>query len=384
MEGMGLMSPSSPEELVSSIIRSYGQLQTSRYTAIASITLLVYDWLIALDKEVKFIWGRRWTFARIVYHLNRVLPLLLFSVILMPNILFAPSYYTATMSAPKFLIMKSQKIMLQQVQTNNSILQLWCSSAISAVVHNFDYSVLGAIWPTAGLGLDGSCGEANFNYHPEWLTKTGQALDSRSFPDGRARPGSDHTSYWKYLLLGQSPPGVLEGCFVVLPSNIWLAYLSGVLYESLVFGLLVWRIWRLSSGVGLTPLMKQLLKHGASFFAVNFGLMLLSCVGSGYSETIILVNVSGILTALSSIMCSRIFFSMHQFACLGGVQVNACLPATEFSGSSASDRLNIAMESLGNDGSHTRISLGVPNNKCSDINSPTRTSWTRLPHKVPV
>ncbi|KAF8673623.1 hypothetical protein RHS04_07602 [Rhizoctonia solani] len=360
MEGMGLMSPSSPEELVSLIIRSYGQLQTSRYTAIASITLLVYDWLIALDKEVKFIWGRRWTFARIVYHLNRVLPLLLFSVILMPNILFAPSYYTATMSAPKFLIMKSQKIMLQQVQTNNSILQLWCSSAISAVVHNFDYSVLGAIWPTVRLLI------------PALFLTVGHALAQTTLHIG-------NTFYSANPL-----PGVLEGCFVVLPSNIWLAYLSGVLYESLVFGLLVWRIWRLSSGVGLTPLMKQLLKHGASFFAVNFGLMLLSCVGSGYSETIILVNVSGILTALSSIMCSRIFFSMHQFACLGGVQVNACLPATEFSGSSASDRLNIAMESLGNDGSHTRISLGVPNNKCSDINSPTRTSWTRLPHKVPV
>ncbi|CAE6448699.1 unnamed protein product, partial [Rhizoctonia solani] len=357
MEGMGLMSPSSPEELVSSIIRSYGQLQTSRYTAIASITLLVYDWLIALDKEVKFIWGRRWTFARIVYHLNRVLPLLLFSVILMPNILFAPSYYTATMSAPKFLIMKSQKIMLQQVQTNNSILQLWCSSAISAVVQygylfvfrsNSTYTFITQQLRLFGVGRYMANGRPGFRWVlwlliPALFLTVGHALAQTTLHIG-------NTFYSANPL-----PGVLEGCFVVLPSNIWLAYLSGVLYESLVFGLLVWRIWRLSSGVGLTPLMKQLLKHGASFFAVNFGLMLLSCVGSGYSETIILVNVSGILTALSSIMCSRIFFSMHQFACLGGVQVNACLPATEFSGSSASDRLNIAMESLGNDGSHTRI-----------------------------
>ncbi|KAF8749781.1 hypothetical protein RHS01_09817 [Rhizoctonia solani] len=356
MEGMGLMSPSSPEELVSSIIRSYGQLQTSRYTAIASITLLVYDWLIALDKEVKFIWGRRWTFARIVYHLNRVLPLLLFSVILMPNILFAPSYYTATMSAPKFLIMKSQKIMLQQVQTNNSILQLWCSSAISAVVQygylfvfrsNSTYTFITQQLRLFGVGRYMANGRPGFRWVrlliPALFLTVGHALAQTTLHIGNTFYSANPLrEFWK-----------------VVSSYYQVTY--------------VWRIWRLSSGVGLTPLMKQLLKHGASFFAVNFGLMLLSCVGSGYSETIILVNVSGILTALSSIMCSRIFFSMHQFACLGGVQVNACLPATEFSGSSASDRLNIAMESLGNDGSHTRISLGS-----QIINVPTSTRQLEL------
>ncbi|KDN35189.1 hypothetical protein RSAG8_11798, partial [Rhizoctonia solani AG-8 WAC10335] len=42
--------------------------------------------------------------------------------------------------------------------------------------------------------------------------------------------------------------------------------------------------------------------------------MLFSCVGSAYPSTIIMANGSGLLTALSSIMCSRIFFSMHEFA----------------------------------------------------------------------
>ncbi|CAE6334853.1 unnamed protein product [Rhizoctonia solani] len=238
MEDVGSIHSSS-RELVDSIIASYGQLQTSRHMAIAALTLLVFDWLVTLDKEIEFIWGRRWSFARVVYHLNRVLPLLLFSVILIPNILFAPSYYTAT---------------------------LWCGGTVGHLVCLRDQPQLRwVLWLLI----------------PALFLTVGHALAQVTMNIGK-------TSY-----LANPLPGVLEGCFVILPSNIWLAYLSGVLYETLVFGLLVWRIWRLSSGFGLTPLMKQLLKHGASFFAVNFGLMLISCVGSGYSETIIIVNVSG-------------------------------------------------------------------------------------------
>ncbi|CAE6357443.1 unnamed protein product [Rhizoctonia solani] len=174
----------------------------------------------------------------------------------------------------------------------------------------------------------------------------------------------------KTVYLSNPLPGVLEGCLVILPTNIWLAYLSGVLYESLVFGLLVWRIYRLSNGVGLTPLLMQLLKHGASFFAVNFGLMLISCVGSGYSKTIIVVNVSGVLTALSSIMCSRIFFSMYQFANLerGIHHISACPPPASPTEAANSGQSSFAMETVkhGKSSMNLRVSLAVPTQKYPD------------------
>lgn len=70
--------------------------------------------------------------------------------------------------------------------------------------------------------------------------------------------------------------------------------LCGILNESLIFGLLLGRIIYLSRGLGLTPLMKQLLKNGAVFFSLNLGLMLLACIGSAYPSTIVVANSSGV------------------------------------------------------------------------------------------
>lgn len=44
---------------------------------VASLTLVLYDWLISLDLECAFIWGRKWTWGRLIYHLNRVWPVVL-------------------------------------------------------------------------------------------------------------------------------------------------------------------------------------------------------------------------------------------------------------------------------------------------------------------
>ncbi|CAE6527058.1 unnamed protein product [Rhizoctonia solani] len=247
MTTAGLISASTIE-FADSLIRIFGQLQTSRYLAIGSLTLLVYDWLSTLDQEIEFIWRKRWSFARVIYHLNRVLPVLLFSVVLIPNILFAPSYYTATNRSIYGVVA------LLAILCATSIIRCWAT-----------YGQRWVLWLLI----------------PALFLTVGHALAQVTLNIGKTR------------YLANPLPGVLEGCFVILPSDIWLAYLSGVLYESLVFGLLVWRIWCLSSGVGLTPLLRQLLKHGASFFAVNFGLMLVSCVGSGYPGTIIIVNTSG-------------------------------------------------------------------------------------------
>ncbi|KAJ1306297.1 hypothetical protein OPQ81_010997 [Rhizoctonia solani] len=313
METTGFIPASSSAQLVDSIAEIHDQLLTARYMAIAGFTLLVYDWLTTLDKEIKFIWRKKWTFARVVYHLNRLLPLLLFGVVLIPNILFAPSHYTAT---------------------------LWRGSIISHLVR----LLIPALFLTVGHAL------AQVTLH-----------------------------IGKSLYLANPFPGILEGCLVLLPSGIWLAYLSGVVYESLVFGLLVWRIWRLSSGVGLTPLVTQLLKHGASFFAVNFGLMLISCVGSGYSRTIIIVNVSGVLTALSSVMCSRIFFSMYEFSNPIRGQISVGPIATGPSEISACGQFGFAMETLRdqNPPMASRISFAVPTSKNPNSNSLTEKACPR-------
>ncbi|CAE6416735.1 unnamed protein product [Rhizoctonia solani] len=388
MATAGLVPSSSTQEIVQSIVGIHDQLQTSRLLAISAVTLLVYDWVSTLDKEVKYIWGRKWSFARVIYHLNRILPLLLLCgilipstyfviasnwkwsfarviyhlnrilpllllcAILIPNILFAPSYYTTTMSV---------------VQTNNFILWIWRCRVVGRLVCYIDYSLLGIIWSDMGPMLK--------LLIPALVLTVGHALAQVTLSIGSTR------------YMANPLPGVLEGCLAKLPRNIWLAYLSGVLYESLVFGLLVWRIWRLSTGIGWTPLLKQLLKHGASFFAVNFGLMLISCIGSGFPETINIVNTSGVLTALSSIMCSRIFFSLYQFANLEkGISMNP--QAVGPTGSSGSVDSSFAMNNLNCSNSpispRGRVSFAIPAQKYPGSTLLAEKPWARVSDKIPV
>ncbi|KLO05494.1 hypothetical protein SCHPADRAFT_724738 [Schizopora paradoxa] len=49
-------------------------LQIFHYTLVASVALLVYDYLLTLREEVRFMWLRRMTFGKILFFLNRYLP----------------------------------------------------------------------------------------------------------------------------------------------------------------------------------------------------------------------------------------------------------------------------------------------------------------------
>ncbi|CAE6440356.1 unnamed protein product [Rhizoctonia solani] len=344
MATAGLVPSSSTQEIVQSIVGIHDQLQTSRLLAISAVTLLVYDWVSTLDKEVKYIWGRKWSFARVIYHLNRILPLLLLCGILIPNILFAPSYYTTTL----LVDLSAGFLTYPFTPKATSIIRCWAL-----------YGQTWVLWLLI----------------PALVLTVGHALAQVTLSIGSTR------------YMANPLPGVLEGCLAKLPRNIWLAYLSGVLYESLVFGLLVWRIWRLSTGIGWTPLLKQLLKHGASFFAVNFGLMLISCIGSGFPETINIVNTSGVLTALSSIMCSRIFFSLYQFANLEkGISMNP--EAVGPTGSSGSVDSSFAMNNLNCSNSpispRGRVSFATPAQKYPGSTLLAEKPWARMSDKIPV
>ncbi|KAH7335047.1 hypothetical protein B0J17DRAFT_770553 [Rhizoctonia solani] len=318
----------------------HAQAETARCLAISGIVLLIYDWLTTLDKEIEYTWSRRWTLARVVYHLNRVLPILLIGVVLIPNVLFAPAHFTPSTS----------------VQEVDLVIQLWCHSIVGYHWHHFNHSLLGVVRSKMGsmvrrffLALVRVC-----KLSPPRLLIPGLAV-TVGHSMLQVTINIERTT-----ALANPFPQFLQGCIVSIPNDMWLAYFSGVLYELVIFCLIVWRIWYLDNGLGLTPLMKQLLKHGASFFAVNLALMLFSCVGSAYPSTIIMANGSGLLTALSSIMCSRIFFSMHEFARENRVRISFSRPLTPGIRGSAiiSGQFAIPMETL-SDGSRSPSGLQV-------------------------
>ncbi|KAG1865854.1 hypothetical protein DFJ58DRAFT_770542 [Suillus subalutaceus] len=48
--------------------------QTVAYTAVASIAVLLFDFIITFDSEVRWTWGREWGITRIIFIVSRYLP----------------------------------------------------------------------------------------------------------------------------------------------------------------------------------------------------------------------------------------------------------------------------------------------------------------------
>ncbi|KAH7334998.1 hypothetical protein B0J17DRAFT_708540 [Rhizoctonia solani] len=282
-------SVSQYKPLLDFVVATHGQVMFARYLAVSGIALLVYDWLTNLDKEIEYAWSRKWTLARVVYHLNRVLSILFIGAVLIPNILFAPAHFAPLRCKNVVLSYGYGVIAMVTIVCITSIIRCW--------------ALYGQRWVLCVLapGLAMTAAHSTFR-----LTRIIR----------------------KATIMPNTLPELFQGCLISIPNDMWLAYISGVFFELVVFCMIMWRIWYLGRGLGLTPLMEQLLKDGASFFAINLALILFSCVGSAYPSTIIVANGSGVLTALSSVMCSRIFFSIHDFGRGDQVRVTPGLPLT--------------------------------------------------------
>ncbi|KAF8591654.1 hypothetical protein K439DRAFT_778639 [Ramaria rubella] len=44
---------------------------TTKYSMVASLTFLVYDYLLNFDVELEFVWKLRWSFGKMLYLFNR-------------------------------------------------------------------------------------------------------------------------------------------------------------------------------------------------------------------------------------------------------------------------------------------------------------------------
>ncbi|KAG8715623.1 hypothetical protein FRC08_010335 [Ceratobasidium sp. 394] len=109
-------------------------------------------------------------------------------------------------------------------------------------------------------------------------------------------------------------PDVFTGCLILLPQRMWTIYVVPLFYDTVMFAMTVHRIWILSREFGSTPLMGRLAKNGALHSAVLIALLLFSCIGSTSEVVKIASNGSGVLGVISSIVCSRIMFSLHALA----------------------------------------------------------------------
>ncbi|KAG8699151.1 hypothetical protein FRC08_005483, partial [Ceratobasidium sp. 394] len=64
------------------------QMHATQYLSVASWTVLAYDWIISIDVEARFIWQASWSLGRMIYHFNRIWPLI---IVCTSIVLFAPT-----------------------------------------------------------------------------------------------------------------------------------------------------------------------------------------------------------------------------------------------------------------------------------------------------
>ncbi|KAJ1306036.1 hypothetical protein OPQ81_010749 [Rhizoctonia solani] len=86
--------------------------------------------------------------------------------------------------------------------------------------------------------------------------------------------------------------GILTGCTVIPPTGISLTLIPTTIYESTLFIVTLWKLATMKKYFGSTALSRRLAEH---------------------IKTIqVATNASGVVIAVSSVVCSRIIFSLYQ------------------------------------------------------------------------
>ncbi|KDN47884.1 hypothetical protein RSAG8_03304, partial [Rhizoctonia solani AG-8 WAC10335] len=114
------------------------------------------------------------------------------------------------------------------------------------------------------------------------------------------------------LFLPQLFQGILTGCTVIPPTSMWMALIPTTIFESTLFILTLWKLGTIKKHYGSTLLSRRLTEDGIAYFAARVALIIFACIGGSIKTIQIATNASGIVTAVSSVVCSRISFSLYQ------------------------------------------------------------------------
>ncbi|CAE6432110.1 unnamed protein product [Rhizoctonia solani] len=330
------------KDILGTIIFYHDQQQLAKYLFVASITLLVYDWALNVDLEAAFIWRHSWSWGRVIYHANRAWPIVLLGSTL-TVILFLP------------LPSPSSCKRVSHMYSYGAICQCTIISAMLLLRCWAIYDKKWVVWVLFG-GLVGTVVASSV------IIKF--ILDVSSCPLLYPYQLSTIVQLKGTMFLVNPLPSIFSGCIIIIPDYAWILYITALVYESTLFFLTIWRIYILSKEFGTSPLMQTLARKlltgsGMAYFATLVGLMILACIGGTIPTVKIAANASGVLTAISSVVGSRMIFSLYQITNKERQERQAIADAvgrSETNGGIAT-QFAIPLQSM--------ASTGVPNNRYS-------------------
>ncbi|CAE6480558.1 unnamed protein product [Rhizoctonia solani] len=257
------------ELLVELIVAGRARLMVARCFAIAGRTLLFYDILTNLEQEVAYVWGKPWSLMRIAYHLNRIWPAIQLGVTT-PGVLLPPSC--------KVIVIAS---------SYGTAFALMLLSPV----------IISRVWVLYGRRRDVL----------EWLL-LGLAVSVIAVAVILKVQADSHT----YI---QNPvPDLLSGCLVRFGSSSWIPYGVSLSYESLIFGMTVWKSWTLRVKFGSGTFTSQLLRDGTLYYAGILLVMILCSLGTQIEVLKGAALASGFVVAMTSTMCNQMILSLHAFS----------------------------------------------------------------------
>ncbi|KAG1793192.1 uncharacterized protein HD556DRAFT_1308905 [Suillus plorans] len=248
------------------------ETQVERVTC---FTLLVYDLLTTFGEEVEYFWSGPWSLSRVLFFLNRYLPLV------------------AMMGCPDIYL-------VSDIEDQRMLLclgpgyQLRCTHWIRAA---FELSII-AICVNQGILLL----RVWYMYSHSAIARTvacfsyAACVVSSLTMMGLSLPFLQSTTESLQL---QRQITTIPGCSAPSPSIIWTVFVPSTIIHMILFGFTITRIMKVSRDLRMDQLMQRLVRDGGLVFFV-------SMVGARLTKDPVL--------AISAVAVSRLMLSIHSLA----------------------------------------------------------------------
>jgi len=264
------------------LVHSLEGAEAARITSIACFSLAVYEYIITLDEEMKYFWSGRWTISRVLFLMNRYLPLFIMTLSIT---LFSVQDPSPELCRPAIQVAFLLNIIAISVIQGILVTRIWylfqgSRSVQIGVILGF---VASLVLSLAFLYL---------------ATNEIVIIDSDDL--SRHFPGFSN-----------------EGCKAVRPPNFWRIYLPSLVLHTILYILTAARALRNRRLLKNAPILKRLLRDGGFFYLVVFVSVNLTTIGSflkRYPRINIPAIYSHFLLTTTSIAMSRVMLSIHSLA----------------------------------------------------------------------
>lgn len=240
---------------------------------LATIVFMVYDVILTFPEELEFIWAfDSWSVSKTLFIINRYFPIVHSIIRFWVYAHERDERLSALACGPILDIAAYGSVISVAVIEVVLMLRLWAMYARNKLFGAF----LGFVF----------------------LTGIATALAIR-----KVQPPDD------FKLVREAPQS-LTICKRSSPSELFFLYAIILVVETMIFTLLLWKVWQLSA-VGVAPILRTMLKHGTQYYLVVFVALFFQVLGTILQPLWQPMADSLLVVSVASVACSRLVLSLR-------------------------------------------------------------------------